>query len=391
MAKLYTENYLEIKKKLDGLNYSLPFDMSSCKLVETLVNDIYKLKTEVTKVLSEREVFRSKFDQSDLNFRAIEYENKRIAKENTQLHKEMIELSKKLGFSGNAKDLEIKRQNEEKNDLKFLLNETKTKVAAVERENVKLKTRISDVLVKIFDSNFSENNLRKLFNEHVFMEVKEGHLSTENDNLFNLNFDLISQENKKKEGNNGCEEITMAKASTSQPQMLEITLPKRTINMTQVLEPKQQFDQGGSINMGNYSQNTPYQQQTPYAQSTGIEQAMKNTFLKTADDLIVKASFVGNSNDADVYKNLNKKNEILIKQVEKLTNQLNEKQKEVMHVTRELEGTSKTTKSFDFLGGEKHEAVVKYLKEENIKLTTKYEERINFMIKENRALQDDRS
>jgi hypothetical protein len=390
MAKLYNENYIEVKRKLDGLNYLLPFDMTSCKLVETLISDVYRLKEDLTKSLTEKETLKQKFEHSDLNSRASEFESKRILKENQQLHKEMIELSKKLNFSGSAKDIEIKRLFEEKNDLKFLLNETKNKLKNLEKETVKLKTRLSDMLVKIFDSNFSENNLRNLFNEHVFLEVKEGNLTTENDNLFDLNYELISQERKKKENP---EEITIAKTTNNQPQMLEITLPKRTINMTQVLEPNYGFEQArisGSNqynNSGGYNQSAS-QQQMPYVQSSNLENAMNNTFLKTADELIVKASYSGTNNEGDINKNLTKKNEILLKQVDKLTAKLNEKEKQAMIMTKELEGNYKGTSSTRIINDTQNETVIKYLKEENSKLTAKYEERINFIIKENRALQD---
>lgn len=387
MAKLYNENYIELKKKLDGMNYNYPFDITSSKLIELLVNDITKLKAELTRIMSEKESNKQKHEQIDLNYRALEYENKRLLKENNDLHKEMIELSKKLNFSGSAKDMEIKRLCEEKNDLKFLHNETKNKIIKFEKENLKLKTRLSDILVKIFDSNFSENNLRKMFNEHVFFEVKQGNLNTEKDNLFDINYDLIMQDTKKKENS---EVINMGKTN-NEPQMLEITVPKRSINMTQVLEPNQQFEQSCNNNYNNETKSNALavsQSQNPCSQTVGnhnLEQAMKNTFLKTADDLIVKASSSVYGGEADYYKNLTKKNEYLIKQVDKLTNQLNEKNKELMNITKEMEGT---TKNFRSEVNSQNELVLKYLKEENSKLIAKYEERINFMIKENRSLQE---
>jgi centrosomal protein CEP135 len=385
MAKLYNESYIELKRKLDSLNYSYPFDISSCRLIELLVNDILKLKGEVTKVITEKETVKQKLDQMDLNYRAIEFENRRLLKENNDLHKEMIDLSKKLSLSGSAKDMEIKRLSEEKNDLKFLNNEIKCKIQKIEKENVKLKTRMSGVLVKIFDSNFSENNLRKLFNEHVFLEVKEGHLNTENDNLFDLNFDLIMQDGKKKDNS---EAIIMGKTNND-PQMLEITLPKRSISITQVLEPNQQFEQNNNnfdnneprINHNSTNSNHPYSHSNSNNQ---LEQAMKNTFLKTADDLIVKASSTAFNSDNDCYKNLTKKNEYLLKQVDKLTNQLNERNRETIKMTREVESSTKNLKSD---ASNQNELVLKYLKDENSKLVAKYEERINYMIKENRKLQ----
>ena len=384
MAKLYNENYIELKRKLDSLNYSYPFDISSSKLIDILVNDILKLKSEVTKIIAEKETIKQKLDQGDLSFRALEYENRRLLKENNDLHKEMIDLSKKLSFSGGAKDMEIKRLSEEKNDLKFLHNEVKNKVQKIEKENIRLKTRLSGVLVKIFDSNFSENNLRHLFNEHVFLEVKDGNLNTDNDNLFDLNFDLIMQDGKKKDNSDA---LIMNKTNNNQ-QLLEITLPNRSINITQVLEPNQQFDQTNNIDNNEPKNNLNYtNSNNPYTQSINnnhLDQAMKNTFLKSADDLIVKASSTAFNSDNDCYKNLTKKNEYLLKQVDKLTNQLNDRNKETMKMTRELEASSKSSKSEM---NSQNELILKYLKDENNKLVAKYEERINFMIKENRNLQ----
>ncbi len=55
-----------------------------------------------------------------------------------------------------------------------------------------------------------------------------------------------------------------------------------------------------------------------------------------------------------------------------------------MKMTREVESSTKNLKS-DV--NNQNELVLKYLKDENSKLIAKYEERINYMIKENRKLQ----
>ena len=390
MAKLYNENYIELKRKLDSLNYSIQFDMTSCKLIDTLVNDILKLKGEVTKSMTERESLKQKLEQIDLNFRALEYENKRLLRENNQLHQEMIELSKKLNFSSSAKDIEIKRLSDEKNDLKFLFIEMRLKFQKLEKENVKLKTRLSDMLVQIFDSNFSEQNLRKMFNEHVYFEVKDGNINTENDNLFDLNYELINMD-KKKEKKENSDTIMMSKTNKD-GQMLEITLPKRSINLNQVLESNQNFGNDPALSINNHDtklnvnnqSNSNITPQNPYngtQSNTNLDQALKSTFLKTADDLIIKATSSAINNE-DNYKNLQKKNEYLQKQLEKLTSQLSLKNKEDPN-SKELE---RITRKMDKSGGNE-DIIVKFLKDENMKLTAKYEERINFMINENRKLQ----
>src|SRR5580704_16368573 len=90
------ENYIDLKKKLDSMNYLLPFDMSSMRLVDQLVNDLLKLRSEVSKTVIDKVSIQTKHENLELSFKALEHENSRLIKENSSLHKEMIELSTKL-------------------------------------------------------------------------------------------------------------------------------------------------------------------------------------------------------------------------------------------------------------------------------------------------------
>ena len=395
MARLNNDNYIEIKKKLDSLNYNYPFDMGSCKLVELLVNDIYKMKNEINKIICEKESNKQKNENSELNFKALEYENKRLIKENNELHKEMIELSKKIHINSSAKDIEIKRLSDEKNDLKFLFLEIKNKLQKTEKETIQLKTRLSSILVQIFDSNFSEENLRKMFNEHVFFEVKEGNINTENDNLFGLNYELINYEKKtEKKDKHKDEIITMNKNN----ELLEITLPKRSIILNQVLEANQLSNVNSTQKINtplSQTKNTNNNQSglnlnannvySDTAANANLDNALKNTFLKSADELVMQANYHATNNE-DSFINLQKKNGFLMKQNEKLTGILSMKNAEIVSLTGEIERIKNVNKY------EKTEAnndlVLKFLKDDNQKLTLKYEERINFIIKENKNLQN---
>jgi hypothetical protein len=168
MKKL--DKYTELRQKLDFAKYKYHFDISSISLIEKLLNDVNKLskensstKNENTRIISENENFQ-------ININALKAENSRLVKENNDLHREILELKKKNYSSTTAKEIGIMKLEEEKNSFKFLYLNAREKCDKIKIENDSLKTRLSGIVIKLYEGNMNEGNLRKMYENELNAE-----------------------------------------------------------------------------------------------------------------------------------------------------------------------------------------------------------------------------
>jgi hypothetical protein len=161
-----TEKYIDIKNKLQKLKYKLYFDISHTNMIEVLLTDITKYLTEIDYLKSDKEQQKSIIENQQLSTNALKQENAKLIKENNQLHREIIEVSKSFNNATGSRDLEIQRLGEEKTSLKFLILEAKKKIEKLIKENDILKHKHSEIVTKIYERNFNENTLRKLYSNN---------------------------------------------------------------------------------------------------------------------------------------------------------------------------------------------------------------------------------
>jgi len=210
--------YNEIREKLDKLNYKLHFDISNLQLIELLTNDIISQKIEIENFKKSCGNLKEANDRSLLNVAAFKKENIKLIKENNELIKQNIELGKNLHNSNTSKSLEIKRLQEEKSDFKFMLSNSKIKIENMAKENSLLKNKLNNLLSKIYDTNFNENNLKTLFD-------------SENNNNNKSNIDtFINNVNKNPDSNKDITDISDLKMK------IGIYVKQRNIQMSSNLD-----------------------------------------------------------------------------------------------------------------------------------------------------------
>lgn len=220
--------YNEVREKLDKLNFKLHFDINNLQLIDLLTNELIASKNQIETLKQNSQNLKESVDRSLLNVSAFKKENIKLIKENNELIKQNIELGKNLNNSNNGKSLEIKRLQDEKNDFKFMLSNSKIKIENLNKENSLLRTKLNGLLSKIYDTNFNENNLKTLFdkennnNSNVnLQEINNNNNRTENEG-FNANA------NNNLNSNNGLKEISDIK--------MGIYVKQRNIQLTNNLD-----------------------------------------------------------------------------------------------------------------------------------------------------------
>lgn len=171
--KMKNKKYIEVREKLDKLKYKFHFDSSNLQLIDLLVNDIFSLQQERENLKKEKASISHLNDANNLNSNAFKQENIKLVKENNELIRQNVELSKNIYTSNSSKQMEIKRLNEEKADFKFMLGHTKSKLETIVKENFSLKNKLKSLLNKIYDANLNENSLRILFDNDQNLKKME--------------------------------------------------------------------------------------------------------------------------------------------------------------------------------------------------------------------------
>lgn len=160
---LRNTKYNEVREKLDKLKYKFHFDVSNLQLIDLLVNDINNLQNDLEKLRKENENLKSTNEKTNMSLNAFKQENIKLIKENNELIKQNVEFGKNIYTSNSSKQMEIKRLQDEKTDFKFMLTNAKLKLDNLSKENSTLKSKLNNLLSKIYDSNLNENSLRVMF------------------------------------------------------------------------------------------------------------------------------------------------------------------------------------------------------------------------------------
>ncbi len=160
---LRNSKYNEVRDKLDKLKYKFHFDISNLQLIELLVNDLNNLHVDSDKLKKENGNLKNINEKTNLSLNAFKQENVRLIKENNELINQNVEFGKNIYTSNSSKQMEIKRLQDEKADFKFMLSNAKLKLDNLSKENSNIKSKLNNLLSKIYDTNLNENSLRVMF------------------------------------------------------------------------------------------------------------------------------------------------------------------------------------------------------------------------------------
>ena len=340
------EKFFALKLKLDSLNYRIPFDIGSCNLIEALINDINQYQAEIKTLNHEKKEVSTVIGAKDLSVAATKHENNRLIKENNDLHREIIETKKRINYSTSAKELEIKRLTEEKNDLKYLYANLKQKAQLHEREAAGLRKKLYKLLIHIYETNMNEKTLRKMFEKDFNIKLFE-QLSEKRDHI-----ELDVYVHKREIAiSNTIESNDFFQVETHENNKLEENVHNPKEGNKFLLEAMRKTFVDNNLNKSGIGGFSP--------KTSNID------FNKVDPDNLFKLSTSGNPKDVQI-------NDLKF-QIEKLNIDIMQKDKEIVKLSRYA--SNENTAEQDL--------VINYLKDDLQNKGESAESKINFLLKEN--------
>jgi len=117
------KRFLILKKRLDTLHYTQPFNIESTPLVEHLFNDLVKITEAFQGLKRVNEELQITANRAEEAVKPHITENLRLSKENNALHYEIMKIKEANEEIENRWRVREKILEGDKNDLKFVLQQ----------------------------------------------------------------------------------------------------------------------------------------------------------------------------------------------------------------------------------------------------------------------------
>jgi hypothetical protein len=185
--------YHMLRSLCDKHHYLQSMDYGSLSLIEAILNDLISLKHIHSRTKEDLNLLKEKNENLILITKSYKQQNDDLFKENSELHKEIINYIEQKNLNG--KEIEIKRLNDDKNTIKFLYEESNEKYNKILNKFNKLKNKYLELVSDIYNKKI---NLNKIFDEldddsQITLE-KRGIYNNNNNNDFTFEY---SPSNKK--------------------------------------------------------------------------------------------------------------------------------------------------------------------------------------------------
>ncbi len=180
------KEYNRVKRSLEVLGYKDPLGIESVSLTNKLLNDLIKTTEAFKKLQDERDKLKSELKvQGDLIL-PLRNENMKLTKENNDLHQNLIQLKDSLDIKSTANVNSISTLEQEKEQIKFLLTQKDLQIKKEKAQNEQLKTKINELLTKMYYSQ--QNPIKTDMNTQQLLE--KNNQSAINKNIKKGSFEL---------------------------------------------------------------------------------------------------------------------------------------------------------------------------------------------------------
>lgn len=150
MASEATKRFAILRKQLDRLGYKQPITMESQALVERILSDLMRASEGFQNMKRQFEELKHSSSKSSDLVDPMKRQMNKLESENNELHFQIIKLKEEM----DGKDIKWKtahnRVEEQKRDLKFILDQKESRISKLEKENQEYKGKMEDLLSKLY-------------------------------------------------------------------------------------------------------------------------------------------------------------------------------------------------------------------------------------------------
>ena len=142
--------YINLKKKLEALQYNYPLGLESVFLVDKLLNDLIKTNEGFQKLKKISEIQKSELESEKQSTLPLRSENQKIVNENNSLHREMIKIKEEIDKKELKFESAIRKLNEEKEEMRFLIQQKDLAIKNAEGETDNIRRKLNEILQKVY-------------------------------------------------------------------------------------------------------------------------------------------------------------------------------------------------------------------------------------------------
>lgn len=124
--------------------------MESAALVERLLNEVLQTTEAFQKLKNENAVIANEASLNSQSMVPLQKENERLVRENNDLHQQLIKFREHADGADLKWKAQCRQSQNEVQDLKFLLAQKDSRIAALDSENVKLRQKLDNVMEKLY-------------------------------------------------------------------------------------------------------------------------------------------------------------------------------------------------------------------------------------------------
>ena len=154
------QKYNYLRERVDKLGFVQSFDVLSMDLVENMYTDIVQKNNQILALNNKVEKLQDANSMINLEQDALKYKMELILKENRELHKEVIKLMDQKTSLEASQVTQSKKSQDEIDSMKFLINELKSKLTSVSKENFLLKSKQEKLVTNLFEKSME---IKKLY------------------------------------------------------------------------------------------------------------------------------------------------------------------------------------------------------------------------------------
>ena len=171
-TSIIEKEYNTVKRSLEAMGYKGILSTESTGLVNRILSDLIKatkafknMQTEKEKVSAELKV------QGDLVL-PLRNENLKLAKENNELHRELIKIRDDLDLRYTSNAVALTKLQNENMELKFLLTQKDNAYKQISIQNESLRNKLNKVFSKMGLPlrSYGSHSFRKYFASRIYLE-----------------------------------------------------------------------------------------------------------------------------------------------------------------------------------------------------------------------------
>ncbi len=150
------KKHSSLKKKLESLNFLKPLSLESTALVINILNELIRTSEAYQKLKTSFNSISQQLESEKQVTLPLRNENKKLVQENNNLHKEMVVLKEDFHKKEQTSFNELKKLQDEKEDVRYLLIQKESMVSNLETESFKLRSKLNETLQKVYSENLNK-------------------------------------------------------------------------------------------------------------------------------------------------------------------------------------------------------------------------------------------